>query len=188
MVSIVIAVIGVTLVGVIIFFVQLFIFSPRQLDTQKIGLELEDIMLEGNQAVRGIRFTRSVIDASSAQFSYLYGYPAPTDGQAVRFRWNPADKKIYRSTSADQGLTWSAEEIIPYYLANNTSISIDGKDTAGVIFTYKKADDTNWVSGTDPLTGIRRIIISISVQTAGGQFGGLQGSSSVTAGTEIKGF
>ena len=180
------AIIGATLFGVIIFFVQLFMYSPRQLDTQKIGQELENIMIEGNQDIRGLRWTRVVLDASAAQFSYIYGYPTISDGQAVRLRWNAADKKIYRSTSSNGGGSWSAETIIPVYLLNNSSISIDGKDTSGVIFTYKKAGDIAWVSGTDALTDIRAVIISINVKTGAGSFANFQGSSNITASAEIK--
>lgn len=186
MTMLVLSIIGAALFGVIIFFVQLFMFSPRQLDTQKIGQELENMMIEGNQDVRGLRWTGAILDASAAQYSYIYGYPTLSDGAAVRFRWNAADKKIYRSTSSDGGGSWSAEAIIPVYLLNNSSISIDGKDTAGVIFTYKKAGDIAWVSGTDALTDIRAVVISINVKTGAGSFANFQGSSNITASAEIK--
>lgn len=188
MLIVILAIIGVTVAGVVIFFTQLFMYSPRQLDTQKIGQELTDIMIEGNQDARGIRFTRSIIDASSQQLSYIYGYPTAQDGRAVRFRWNAADSHIYRSTSTDSGATWSAEAVVPYYLLNNTATIIDGKDTSGLIFTYKKAGDAAWVSGVDALNTIRRVIIGVKVQTGSGNFSSFQGSSSNTSSVEIKGF
>lgn len=188
MLIIILAIIGVTVSGVVIFFAQLFMYSPRQLDTQKIGQELSDIMVEGNQDARGIRFTRSIIDASSQQFSYIYGYPTAQDGQGVRFRWNAADSHIYRSTSSDSGVTWSTQTVVPYYLLNNIATTIDGKDASGVIFTYKKAADADWVSGVDALSTIRRVIIGVKVQTGSGAFSGFQGSSNITSSVEIKGF
>lgn len=183
---VVLAVIGATIVGVVIFAAQLFIYSPRQLDTQKIAQELNNLILDGDQNVRGIRYARFIIDASAAQFSYTYGYPAATDGQSVRFRWDSGDKHIYRSTSSDGGAAWSAETVVPYYISS--ADTIDGKDTSGVIFTYKKANDAVWVSGVDPLTDIRRVIISIKLKTGSGNFNDMQGYTAITASAEIKGF
>jgi type II secretory pathway pseudopilin PulG len=190
MTILVLAIIGATVIGVIVFFVQLFMYSPQQLDTQKLGVELENIMLEGNQNIRGIRYTRNVKggsgnDPSAIQFCYTYGYPTAADQLTVRFRWNAADKHIYRTTSTDNGQTWSAE-VIPYYITSG--ITIDGKSTPSVIFTYKKAADADWVAGTDPISAIRRVIISISIKSGTGSFAAFAGSSDITASAEIKSF
>jgi hypothetical protein len=77
--------------------------------------------------------------------------------------------------------------MVPYY---NTSwrTTINGKDSPAVIFTYKKADEADWISGTDPLSAIRRVIISINVKSGTGAFGALEGSFNTTASAEIKGF
>jgi hypothetical protein len=195
MIIVILAIIAVTVTGVIIFFVQLFVYSPRQLDSQKIGGELTNIMIEGTADCRGIRYAiaSKVLDASSTQFSYTYGYPiaydssvTPTDQLSVRFRWNAADKHIYRSTSTNGGSSWSTETVIPYYIPS--TILIDGKDTPSVIFTYKKVNDANWVSGTDVVTAIRRVIISINLKTGSGSFAAFQGSANITSSVEIKSF
>ena len=190
MTILVVAIIGATIIGVIVFMVQIYMYTPNQLDTQKIGEELSRTMLEGDQNVRGIRYTRSVLDASATQFSYTYGYitvPAtPTkDTLAVRFSWNSGDKHIYRSTSTDAGATWSSA-VVPYYIL--PGLTIDGKDVAGVIFTYKKAGDVDWVSGTDPLSAIRRVTISINLKTGSGSFDNFEGNTNITFSAEIKGF
>lgn len=184
----VLAIIGSVVAGLIIFFAQLFIYSPRQLTAQKIAQELSSAMLEGNQDIRGARYSRVILDANSTQLSYTYGYPTQTEQLSARFRWNATDSHIYCSTSADGGASWSAETIIPYYLNDNSNISIDGKDTSGIIFTYKKAGDIDWVSGADDLSTIRRVIISINVRTGAGNFASFQGSSNSTFSCEIKGF
>lgn len=184
--TLVVAIIGASVVGIIIFFVQLFMYSPRQLDAQKIAQELENTIIEGNANIRGIRYAKTIIDASATQVSYTYGYPTNTDGQSVRFRWNAGDKHIYLSTSVDGGSSWSNEAEIPYYIPD--AILIDGKTTPSVIFTYKKALDANWVSGTDPLSAIRRVIFSVSLKTGSGSFSSYQGSTNTTASAEVKGF
>ena len=99
-------------------------------------------MSDGNQNVRGIRYARRIIDASAAQFSYTYGYPTAADQLSVRFRWDAAAKHIYQSTSTNGGSSWSAESVVPYHIPN--SITIDGKDTLSVIFTYKKVADADY--------------------------------------------
>jgi len=192
MLVIVLGIVGSVVVGVILFFMQLFVYTPRALNVQKIGQELNEKVIEGDALVRGLRYATNIIDASSTQLSYTYGHLPDLPGQSVRFRWSAVDKKIYRSTSSDGGLNWSGEIVIPQYLHNNTSILIDGKDVAGVIFTYKKVDDDDeqeeedWVLGSDPLTAIRRVIFSINVKTGTGSFKSFHGSCNLTSGVEIK--
>ena len=69
-----------------------------------------------------------------------------------------------------------------------STVTIDGKDTPSVIFTYKKANNADWVSGTDALSTIRRVIISINLKTGSGSFSGWQGSNNITSSVELKGF
>jgi len=183
MVILVIGIISAIACGVVIYFVQMFIYSPRQLDVQKLALEVSKTIIEGDPDIRGIRFARSIIDASDGQFSYTYGYPAANQ-LSVRYRWDNTDGHIYRSTSTDQGSSWSAESVIPYYMP--ASITIDGKTTPGVIFDYKKAGDVDWVSGSDPLADIRRVEIDITVMTGTGEFSNFQGEIDITSSAEIK--
>jgi len=181
-----VAIIGATIAGTIIFFVQLFLYSPRQLDTQKIGQELLYTMIEGNEDARGIRYARSIIDASAVRFSYIYGYPvSPLDEEpAVRFKWNDADSHIYQRTSTDGGSSWTPLTEIPYYISD--TVTIDGRQTPSVIFTYKEADDTDWDSGD--VDDIRRVIIDITIKTGTGEFSAMEGSTSFTSSVEIKSF
>jgi len=184
MVILVIGIISAIACGVVIYFVQMFIYSPRQLDVEKIALEVSKTMIEGDPDIRGLRFTREIIDASDAQFSYTYGYPTAADQLSVRYRWDNTDGHIYRSTSTDDGSNWSAESPIPYYIPS--SITIDGKTTTGVIFNYTKAGDVDWVSGSDPLADIRRVVIDITVTTGTGEFSNFQGRLDITSSVEIK--
>ena len=180
----VLTIIGATTGGLVLFFVRLFYYNPDQLQTQKIAQVLAHEMIEGNPDIRGMRYTRSVIDASATQFSYTYGYPTAADQFSVRFRWDNTADHIYRSTSTDNGSSWSSELLIPSYIPATTTI--DGKDTASVIFTYKKASDADWVSGSDALTDIRRIVIGINIKTGTGDFDKLEGSNDITSSVEIK--
>ncbi len=184
MVILVVTIIAATTSGVVLFFVRLFFYNPSQLETQRIGEILVHEIVEGNSDARGVRFARTILDASATQFSYTYGYPATV--LSVRFRWDNTNDHIYRSTSTDTGSTWSSETLIPPDLL--TSTTIDGKDTAGVIFTYKKADDSAWTSGVDALGDIRRVVLGINVKTGTGSFDALEGSVDITSGVEIKGF
>lgn len=170
----------------IVFLVQLFIYSPRQLDVQKVAETISNTVMEGNPDVRGLRYTRSVIDASDSQFSYVYGYPNPADQLSVRFRWDETTKHIYKSTRPSGSAIWSSEETVPYQISSSTTI--EGKDTSTLIFDYKKAGDVDWVSGTDALADIRRVILEIKVETGTGNFTNFQGASEVSSSAEIKGF
>lgn len=184
---VVVAIIGATIAGVILHFIQLFIYSPRQLDTQKIAQELTYTMTEGDADVRGMRYTRSIIDANATQFSYTYGYPPTAANQlSVRFRWDGANNQIHRSTSTDGGGNWSSESAFPYYIHSSTTV--DGQDTAGTIFTYKKADESAWTPGVDIKTTIRRVILDINVKTQEGVFDDFEGSTDITSSVEIKNY
>ena len=184
MTLLIITIIGATTGGIVLFFVRLFTYNPAQLDTQKIGQVVTNTMIEGSPDIRGIRFTRNIIDASSVQYSYTYGYPTLENQLSVRFRWDATDEHVYQSTSDDGGSTWSSETVIPYHILSTTTI--DGKDTSGVIFTYKKDADLDWVSGVDALANIRRVIIGINVKTGTGDAELMEGSSDITASAEIK--
>jgi len=184
--TLLVGVVGATFAGGVIFFVQLFVYSPHQLDVQKISQGLTFEIVEGNQDARGIRYARSVIDATAIQLSYTYGYPTSDDQLSVRFRWDPVTKHIYKSTSTDGGSIWSAEAVTPYHMP--TSITIDGKDTPSVIFTYKKDSDVDWTVGVDALTDIRRAIFSVNLKTGTGEFVNFQGATEITSSIEIKNF
>ncbi|MFC1674544.1 hypothetical protein ACFL1K_01425 [Candidatus Omnitrophota bacterium] len=182
----VLAIIGATISGTVLYFAQLFMYGPRKLDTQKIAQELANIIIEGDENVRGARYSRQVLDADATQYSYTYGYPAVANQLSVRFRWDATDKHIYRSTSTDGGSSWSSGSVVPYYMPS--SITIDGKDAASVIFTYKRADDSDWTPGVDPLTAIRRLILGISFTSGTGSFSNFEGFTDITSSVEIKGF
>jgi len=184
-ITLIVAIMAAIASGAIIFFVQLFMYSPRQLNTQKIAQEFSSVIIEGNPDVRGLRYTREIIDASATQFSYTYGYPA-TNELSVRFRWDAASKHIFRSTSTDGGSTWSTEELIPYHI--NSSVTIDGKDIPSVIFIYKRSDESDWISGTHPLTSISRVVVGINLKTGAGNFANFQGSFDLVFSAEIKDF
>ncbi|MEW6101245.1 MAG: hypothetical protein AB1481_03015 [Candidatus Omnitrophota bacterium] len=185
-VILVITILGAVFSGIVIFLVQLYMYGPRQLDTAKVAEEASYAVIEGNQDFRGIRYARTPLDASATQFSYTYGYPTSDEGISVRFRWDPLDKHIYRSSSTDGGSSWSQETVIPYYISS--SITIDGKATPSVIFSYKKAGDADWVSGSDSLSEIRRVILNITVKSGSGSFSEFQGAVDLLASAEIKSF
>jgi len=184
MVIAVVSILAATTSGILVFFIRLFVYSPAQLETQKIAQVLNHTMIEGIPDVRGIRYTRSVIDATAVQYSYTYGYPTAADQLSVRFRWDSDADQIYRSTSTDGGASWSAEEVIPPYIPSGTTV--DGKDTASTIFTYKKSNESDWTPGADALGDIARLVLAINVKTGTGNFDIFEGSADLTTSVEIK--
>jgi len=184
MVIAVVSILAATTSGILLFFIRLFVYSPAQLETQKIAQVLNHTMIEGTPDVRGIRYTRAVLDATAVQYSYTYGYPTAADQLSVRFRWDSTDDQIFRSTSTDGGSTWSTEEVIPPYTPAATTV--DGKDVAGTIFTYKKSNEADWTPGVDALGDIARLVLAINVKTGTGNFDIFEGSANLTTSVEIK--
>ena len=182
----VVAIIGLAMSSAIVFFSQLFVYTPRQLDAQKIAQDLMAAMTEGDQDVRGARYARTVIDASDTQFTYTYGYPTSSDQLSVRFRLQRDGQvyRVYRRTRPSGGGNWSRDTLVPYYVP--PGVTIVGKNSPQVIFTYRQAGDAAWNGGAT--STIRRVIIDIRVQTGSGSFSSWQGSFDLTSGVEIKGF
>jgi hypothetical protein len=86
--------------GIIISMMQLFVYLPRDMRVRSGVQEAIDIMFDGQQGLQGIRYATAVIDASPAQFTYTFGYPANTDKRNVRFSWSDDTNRITRSNTA----------------------------------------------------------------------------------------
>lgn len=192
--AVVISIIGIlaaTTAGIVVSLTQLIVYLPREMRAKIIAHEIMETMIEGESQKRGMRYATVVKDASPIQFTYTFGYPGNTDKRNVRFEWDSAENKIYRSYTAlgdvgdDPPPSYSSEEAIPYYARGD--ISVTGRASApNTIFTYFKADGTLWTEGVDPLYNIKRIEININVKTGTGVFQFGESSFDATSGTEIR--
>ncbi len=192
MAMVIIAIISGVTAGIIVSLMQLFVYLPKEIKTRDIAHEVMDIMIEGESQRRGMRYAVNVQVASPTQFSYTFGYPSDSDRRNMRFRWDSTGKKIYRSYTAfgvPLGGTpppYGAEETIPYYARGDVSINGTGSPGSEYVFRYYKADGTQWVSGIDPLTTIRRVDMDLTVTTGTGVFTKWDSSFKTTSSVEIK--
>ena len=191
----IVSIIAAATAGIVIYLMQLFIYIPKEIKAKNIANDLIEIMVEGKSQLRGMRYAVQVQDASSAQFTYTFGYPGGADKRNMRFRWDSGAEKVYRSCTAFGDAIngpqppYGSEELIPYDAGSG--ISINGSPSSpSVIFTYYKQPvglvEQPWVSGTDDLSTIRRAEVTISVTTGAGSFQDWGGSFQTTASVEIK--
>jgi len=188
----IISIISAVTAGIVISLMQLFVYLPREMKARNIAHEVMDIMGEGETQRRGMRYAVEVQEALPTRFIYTFGYPGNTDKRIMRFRWDNASKKIYRSyTAFGSDLAtlpqppYGPEELIPYYASDE--ISINGRPAnPNTIFTYFKADGSAWLDEVDPLNRIRRVEITIGVITGTGLFSTWDSSFQTTSSVEIK--
>lgn len=190
----IIAIIAAVSSGIIIILIQLFIYLPREMKTKMIAHDVMEVMTEGEPDIRGVRYSVQVVDASSTQFTYSFGYPGNTDKRTVRLEYDSGAKKIYRSYSAfgaNLGTGPAAppypatKTVVPYYAAGD--ITITGVLAApNSVFTYYKQDGLSWTSGFDDLSEIRCVEIAMVVVTGSGSFGDSQRSFQTTSGADVK--
>jgi hypothetical protein len=152
--------------GVIVSLAGMFVYIPRDMTLRTVGQEIVEAMVEGVPSKSGMRYAAEVKDASGAQFSYTFGYPGNSDKRNMRFALS--NGRIYRYyTGYGDPVTGPGEpyghgEAIPDYITPDVVITGPGA-ALSTVFTYFKADGSEWVSGTDALNTIRRIDISIAV-------------------------
>lgn len=180
--------------GILLNLMQLFVYLPREMKARTIAHDVMELMIEGEPQRRGMRYAVEVQDASSTQFTYTFGYPGNTDKRIMRFRWDSAAKKLYRSyTAFGSGLATPPElpnissgEQIPYYASGE--ISINGPAASpNIIFRYFKEDGTELTPPAPALLHeIRRVEISIVVKTGTGLFRYWDSSFQTTSSAEIR--
>ena len=146
-------------------FVRNAIFVPNQVNTDLILAEVQDILIEGDAAAAGLRFSRRVIQADDNDLTFVN-----QDQVTVRYRLDAASGKLLRSVGG------GPEQRIPYYVPDEVGITGSG----GAAFTYYDQAE-NPAPGPDQ---VRRVVISLSVRTGSGQpadwEGETTGISSVT--------
>jgi len=138
--------------SLMLFLAQNSIFIPNKLNVEMLGHDLLEIMIEGYQQAKGLRFSTAVATAANNNIKFQNA-----DGKTVEFFWDSGNKKIYISINN------GARAVIPYYLPDG--IYIEQKDS-NPIFTYY---DVNEFATSNP-TAVRRVKIEFRVRSGSGNY------------------
>jgi prepilin-type N-terminal cleavage/methylation domain-containing protein len=157
----VIAIIGILSVSgayLMVYLVQNSVFIPNKLNMDMVASRALEIMIEGDNNAKGLRFSKSITSIQDNQVIFNN-----QDSQSICFRLDSGMSKLYRSISG------GSETLIPYYVTSG--INITGKSNK--LFTYYDGSDTE----TSSAALVRRIKIVLIAKTGSGSYTDWEGQS-----------
>lgn len=171
-VIVIIAAVSVTGAALMGFFIQNAIFIPRQLNVDMLTSEAMDIMIEGDQQAKGLRFSKRITAMADNQITFRN----QDDNVDIIYQLDTLTSKLYRKIGPNP------LELIPYYLPPGVTITGNGN----VTFSYYDGNDA-WINPSlgDP-ANVRRVGISIIAKTGTGSFNELEGQTELSSSIAVK--
>ncbi|MCX5681696.1 MAG: type II secretion system protein [Candidatus Omnitrophica bacterium] len=157
MVMVIIGILALVGTWIMLYFIQNAIFAPNQLNTDMAVSDAMNIMIEGDDQAKGLRFSLSVTAISGTNDITFINQDSHT------IRYYLSSGVLYRTID---GGTATA---VPYYAS--TGITMSAK--AGTLFAYYDASE----SSTSTPANIRRVVIGLIAQTGSGNYSDWQGKS-----------
>ena len=176
------SILGSAFVSLLIPQVNLFFFLPQRIRVQAAASDLLNIVIEGDNQARGLRYaapttTSSAITAANANsLTYTYRGADLANHTAV-LTYNSANHKVTRTV--DSGLAKN----IPYYATSNSDILIDPAEAN--FFRYYNFSGVE-LTGSFPVQNIYRTDIPVKVSSGSGKVRESEGNIIMKAGVEIK--
>jgi prepilin-type N-terminal cleavage/methylation domain-containing protein len=176
----VIAIISILAVGgayLMIYLLQNEVFIPNQMNMNMLASDALDIMIEGDNQAKGLRFSGKItaIDPYRIDFTNQSAVP-----QAIYYRLDTGANQLKRKIGA------AGEAAFPYY-GTASGISVTGK--SGQLFTYYDASD-NLITIFDAAHAalVRRIAMTLIAKTGTGAYANWQGQSEQSSSVAVKKF
>jgi len=170
MIIVIIAIIALTTSAIIIFFMRNTIFLPSQMNVQQAADAAMDIMIEGDDKAKGLRFAREILALGNNMVQFR-----DTDGQQ-EIRYRRRNDRLQRRIR-EVGGSWGSWEIIPYYATGNLRVTRQ----PGGIFEFF---DENEGSTSDP-ADVRRIKINLRALSGTGDIANLEGEIKLTSSVKL---
>lgn len=171
MVIVIIGSLSVVGAGLMSYLIQHSVFIPNQLNMDMVASDALEIMIEGDDQAKGLRFSRIINAAQNNQVTFIN-----QNGQTVRFRLETAVDPAGLFRSINGGL----EVLIPYYLPDGVTLS----SLNSRMFTYY---DANEVVTNNP-ANVRWITVSLQAQTGNGTFANWAGKSDLFTSIAVRKF
>ncbi|MDD5560674.1 MAG: type II secretion system protein [Candidatus Omnitrophica bacterium] len=144
------------------------VFIPNQLGMDKLATDALNIMTEGDNQAKGLRFSRAITALGAYRVDFIDG-----DGKTVYFRLDTGTNKLYRSING------AAEQTIPAY-SSAAGLNLSGK--SGALFTFY--DSTGAITAT--AANVRRIRIILIAKSGTGLYNDWQGQSEQASSVAVK--
>jgi prepilin-type N-terminal cleavage/methylation domain-containing protein len=146
------------------------VFIPNQMNMDKLVNDALNIMIDGDNQAKGLRFSRQITGTSVNQVDFVN-----QDSQSIRYRLDTAGNKLYRKIGA------AAETALPYY-SSAAGITMNGK--SNTLFTYY--DSAGAV--TSVAANVRRIRMILIAKTGTGLYNDWEGQSELASSVAVKKF
>ena len=147
---------------VLVYVVQNSVFIPNQLNMNMMASDAMDLMIEGDTAVPGLRFSRAITSIPDGyQVTFIN-----QNNQTVRYRFDPVTSRLWRCIGTCPP---SAETLIPYYVKPGTSLL--GKNNK--LFEYFDAAEAPTITPAN----VRWIRMTLIAQTGTGSYSNWEGQS-----------
>ena len=167
MVIVVVAIIAAAGSSLMGYLIQNAVYIPNQLNMDMVVADAVDVMIEGDNQAKGLRFNRSLTNVQDYQLTFIN-----QDNQTVRFRMDTGTNRLYRSING------ATEVMFPYYVPSG--VTITGKSSK--LFSYFDVNEAT----TAVAANVRRIALSLIAQTGNGNFLSWEGSSDQSSSIAIR--
>lgn len=176
----VIVAVSVMAIGAVVFFIpmaNLFFVSPKQTAVEYMGQEIMDLLVDGNAAAKGLKYSKLITAANATQINYT-----DADNKTVVIRWDNTALKFYRNINSAGEVSLPAR-----YTAG---VKAQGKNTSNIVFRFFNSTGAEIASPVvaGSLFTIKRIKIELVLYTGDGLMKDFEGRVNLTSGTEIKVF
>ena len=172
-------------VGLMIPQVNLFFFLPQRIRIQSTAADLLDIVLDGDNSAKGLRYAgpttstnNAITAASTSSLTYTYLGNGAVNLTTVVLTYNPGNHTVTRQIDGGSTLT------IPYYATAASDILIDPAET--IFFRYYNASGTEFSPIVATLPNIYRVDVPVKVNSGSGKVKESEGNILMKSGTEIK--
>jgi prepilin-type N-terminal cleavage/methylation domain-containing protein len=163
-VMLIIAIIAIPGAHLMFHFIQNSVYIPNQLNTDMLAMDALDLMLNGDEQAKGLRFSRRIINMGPNSIHFIN-----QDNQEMGYLFG-GDNKLYRIVFP------GPFEWFPYYQTNTVAL------TGAFAFL-----DQNEAFTAVP-DNVRIIFISASTQTGNGSYNNWQGQSTHSTLVAVKRF
>ncbi len=144
-----------------VYVIQNSVFIPNQLNMDMMTEDAMDILIEGDNVAKGLRFSRVITTLPLQPYQVTF---INQNNQTVRYRFDPVTSRLWRCVGSCPP---SAETFIPYYIKPGTSLLAKNNR----LFTYY---DNLGAITANPLN-VRWITITLVAQTGSGSYANWEG-------------
>jgi len=171
----VLIVIGSASVAFFVPMMNIFFYSPSQLMVDQTAQELLNVIVEGDNRAKGLRYSKHISAADEDTITFVN-----SDDDTIIYRWDATDEIVYRNING------AGDEAIPAKYFG--TITVRGRTSDSQIFLYydSSASTINVPVASPNLDSIEAIRMDLTIEAGTGNVKANQGRIDVRTGIDIK--